>query len=84
LVWPGSRKFVASFPDIAAEISYSVETAASGEDAVERLRDASPDMLLLDLKLPGIGGLDVLKVARELEPPVLTVMVTPTLRDHGG
>ena len=70
------EKFVASFPDIAAEISYDVESAASGEDAVERLRDAPPDILLLDLKLPGIGGLDVLREARNLEPPVLTVMVT--------
>jgi len=70
------EKFTSSFPDIAAEISYEVETAASGEDAVERLRDAPPDILLLDLKLPGIGGLDVLREARSLDPPVLTVMVT--------
>jgi two-component system sensor histidine kinase/response regulator len=70
------EKFVASFPDIAAEISYVVETAETGELAVERLRAAPPDILLLDLKLPGIGGLDVLRVARALEPPVQTVMIT--------
>jgi two-component system, sensor histidine kinase and response regulator len=70
------EKFVASFPDIAAEISYDIESAASGEDAVERLRDSPPDILLLDLKLPGIGGLDVLREARNLDPPVLTIMIT--------
>ena len=70
------EKFVASFPDIAAEISYEVEAAADGEIAVERLKEAPPDILLLDLKLPGIGGLDVLREAQALEPPVLTVMVT--------
>ncbi len=70
------ERFVASFPDIAAEISYEIESAASGEDAVERLRDLPPDILLLDLKLPGIGGLDVLREARNLEPPVLTIMIT--------
>ena len=70
------EKFVASFPDIAAEISYEVEAAATGEEAVERLRQAPPDILLLDLKLPGIGGLDVLREARNLDPPVLTVMIT--------
>jgi two-component system, sensor histidine kinase and response regulator len=69
-------KFVASFPDIEAESSYVIETAATGEEAVERLRDKPPDILLLDLKLPGIGGLDVLKVARALEQPVLTIMIT--------
>ena len=70
------EKFVASFPDIAAEISYEVEAAQDGEIAVERLKEAPPDILLLDLKLPGIGGLDVLREAQALEPPVLTVMVT--------
>ena len=40
------------------------------------MRDAPPDILLLDLKLPGIGGLDVLREARALDPPVLTVMIT--------
>jgi signal transduction histidine kinase len=70
------EKFVASFSDIESEISYDVACAASGEEAVERLHDSPPDILLLDLKLPGIGGLDVLRVARSLDPPVLTVMVT--------
>ena len=78
------EKFVASFPDIAAEISYDVESAASGEDAVERLRDSPPDILLLDLKLPGIGGLDVLREARNLEPPVLTVMVKSRPSSRSG
>jgi signal transduction histidine kinase len=70
------EKFVVSFPDIEAETSYLIESAATGEDAVERLRDRPPDILLLDLKLPGIGGLDVLKESRALEPPVLTIMIT--------
>jgi signal transduction histidine kinase len=70
------EKFVAAFPDIGSEIRYDVESAASGEEAVERLHDAPPDILLLDLKLPGIGGLEVLHEARNLEPPVLTVMIT--------
>ena len=70
------EKFVASFPDIAADIRYEVEAASTGEMAVERLREAAPDILLLDLKLPGIGGLDVLREARALDPPVLTIMIT--------
>jgi signal transduction histidine kinase len=70
------EKFVASFPDINAEISYDIESAATGEAAVERLHAAPPDILLLDLKLPGIGGLDVLREARALDPPVLTIMIT--------
>jgi len=70
------EKFTASFPDIAADISYDIESAASGEAAVERLRNKPPDILLLDLKLPGIDGLEVLREARNLDPPVLTIMIT--------
>jgi len=70
------EKFVATFPDIEAETSYVVEAAADGEEAVERLRVRPPDILLLDLKLPSIGGLDVLKEARAVDPPVLTIMIT--------
>ncbi len=70
------EKYVATFADIEAETSYLVEAAGTGEEAVERLRDRPPDILLLDLKLPGIGGLDVLKEARNLTPPVLTIMIT--------
>jgi two-component system, sensor histidine kinase and response regulator len=70
------EKFLASFPDIEAEVSYLIECVGTGEEAVERLRDQPPDILLLDLKLPGIGGLDVLKEARAIEPPVLTIMIT--------
>jgi two-component system sensor histidine kinase/response regulator len=70
------ERYVATFPDIEAETSYLVEAAGTGEEAVERLRDRAPDILLLDLKLPGIGGLDVLKEARSREPPVLTIMIT--------
>jgi two-component system sensor histidine kinase/response regulator len=70
------EKFVASFPDIVAEISYEVEVAQTGEIAVERIKEAPPDIMLLDLKLPGIGGLDVLREAQALDPPVLTIMVT--------
>lgn len=70
------ERLVASFPDINAEIGYDIATAATGEEAVEKLREHPPDIMLLDLKLPGIGGLDVLKVARELDPPVLTIMIT--------
>ncbi len=69
-------KYVASFPDIGAETSYLIESAGTGEEAIDRLHDRPPDILLLDLKLPGIGGLDVLKEARSLEPPVLTIMIT--------
>jgi len=44
---------------------YTVTTAESGEEALERLRAADFDVILLDLKMPGIGGMEALRRIRE-------------------
>ena len=43
---------------------YAVEEAASGEEALARLPDIAPDVILLDVQLPGISGLDLLDIER--------------------
>lgn len=40
---------------------YGVDTAVTGEDALARVRQAPPDLVLLDLMLPGVDGLEVCK-----------------------
>ena len=40
---------------------YAVEEAASGEEALARLPDVAPDLILLDVQLPGISGLELLE-----------------------
>ena len=39
---------------------YDVDVAASGEEAVENLLEAEPDLVILDMSLPGMGGVEVL------------------------
>ena len=60
----------------AQAFSFAVDTAESGEDALERLAKAPPDLMLLDMKMTGISGLDVLREMRERRIDVLTVMIT--------
>ena len=55
---------------------YEVATAATGEDALRALRDDPPDLMLLDIQLPGINGLDVLEKAKEIAEEVIIIMVT--------
>ena len=43
---------------------YAVEEAASGEEALARLPDIAPDVILLDVQLPGISDLDLLDIER--------------------
>jgi DNA-binding response OmpR family regulator len=54
---------------------HAVRTAASGERAVELARETAPDLVLLDLDLPGMNGVSTLLALRELpgldETPVI-------------
>lgn len=55
---------------------HEVETAEDGPEGLERLRQSSFDLVLLDIKLPGMPGLEVLEHARQLDPDLVSVMVT--------
>ena len=48
---------------------YAVEEASSGEEALARLPDIAPDVLLLDVQLPGISGHDLLESLRKARAP---------------
>ncbi len=54
----------------------TVFTAASGEEAIERLAERNPDVVVLDLKMPGLDGLATLRRITELEPRAKVVMLT--------
>jgi DNA-binding response OmpR family regulator len=52
--------------------SYSVVTAADGEAALSAARETAPDLVLLDLMMPGLNGLEVCRILRkEMHIPIL-------------
>jgi CheY-like chemotaxis protein len=55
---------------------YRVTTAASAEEAIELMQKRSFDLVLTDKNLPGASGLEVLRIARTLDPPPAVVMIT--------
>ena len=69
-------KFTTSFPDLGVDVAYDIAMCESGEEALARLESNPSDLLLLDLKLPGIDGLSVLRKAAALAEPPCTVMIT--------
>jgi signal transduction histidine kinase len=56
--------------------SYQVVTAASGSEAIDLLKQDSFDLVLTDLKMPGIDGLEVLREAREIAPQAVVLILT--------
>jgi two-component system, NtrC family, nitrogen regulation response regulator NtrX len=70
---PNIRRLLASL--LEAE-GHSTRTAATGEDGLDAVADAEPDVVLLDLALPGAGGLEILASLRTTHPALPIVMMS--------
>ena len=64
LVVDDEQDIVAIVRDYLADAGFRVSTARSGEEALRLLRSVVPDLVVLDLGLPGIDGLDVTRTVR--------------------
>ena len=59
-----------------ARMGHTVATAASGIGGIDSFRHAGADFVITDLKMEGLGGLEVIKAIRELDPQCPTMIVT--------
>lgn len=57
-------------------LGFEVLTAESGLKALEYVRMAQPDLVLLDITMPGQSGLTTLRELRKIDPKVLVIMLT--------
>jgi DNA-binding NtrC family response regulator len=55
---------------------FHTSMANSGSEAIERLSASAPDYLLLDVRMPDLSGLEVLRVARALHPELRVIIVS--------
>ena len=54
----------------------SVETASNGEAGLEAVRGERPDLVLLDLRMPGIDGVEVVKRIRDMDAGIAVIVIT--------
>lgn len=55
---------------------YNVEVASNGEEALSKADNFQPDIALIDLKMPGIGGMEVLVKMKEKYPELFPIIIT--------
>ncbi|MGE6605460.1 response regulator transcription factor [Halomonas sp. NPDC076908] len=67
LVVDDEPNIVLSLEFLMEQAGFEVVTAEDGEQALARVEDTRPDLLLLDISLPGISGFDVLERLRSKE-----------------
>ena len=70
---PALREAVA---ERLADHGFIVEQAGSGEEALQRLTDFAFDILISDLRLPGIDGAKVIEAALERYPEIIAIVIT--------
>lgn len=70
------RDHTVEVPDVNGKVTFTVDAAGTGEDGLAKIDAHVPEILLLDYKLPGMSGLDLLDRLRERELETLTIMIT--------
>jgi DNA-binding response OmpR family regulator len=69
--------------ELAAE-RYAVSTAATGEEALRKVRQQSPEIVVMNVMLPGINGFDVLREIKANPSTRATVVILLSARDEPG
>ena len=61
---------------MALETNYQVKAFSSGESVLESLEKDTPDLILLDIGLPGMNGIETLRKIKSLYPTILIIMIS--------
>jgi len=65
-----------SFHKLLSEEGYTAESAASGEAGLEIIKDRLPDLVIVDIRLPGMNGLKTFQAIHRIEPKLPVIIMT--------
>jgi len=75
-------EFVSLIKDYFEPRGYTVYTAVRGVNGIEIVREKKPDIVLIDLKMPGIDGDEALALIKKVQPEAKVIFITAY--DDGG
>jgi len=64
------------YREVLEEDGYEVHSALTGEDALQKLKILSPDLVILDINMPGMNGIEVLRKIKGKNPNIPVVLNT--------
>jgi len=70
------RDFHVTYPFMDEDYTFAIQVASTGEEGITMIETDKPDIILLDNKLPGIQGVDVLDYVRERKYDIVIAMIT--------
>ena len=61
---------------VLSKDGYVTETAEDGHSGLRKIREVKPDLVLIDLKMPGMSGMELLEKIGEIDPDIISVVIT--------
>ncbi len=76
LVIDDEVKMCQSLKELFSGGGYQVTTTQSSPEAIELIKNRPYDLIVTDIKMPGISGLEILKAAKEIDPDLIVILMT--------
>jgi DNA-binding response OmpR family regulator len=76
LVVDDEEDICSTLADFLNEKGYEVFTAVTGEAALRLLKESRPHIMLLDIRMPGMDGIEILRQIRKIDSEVGVIMIT--------
>ncbi len=84
LIIDDDKQICAILSDLVKKEGFEALTAYEGEKALKNIRSEAPDLVLVDLMLPGIDGMEVLRQIKGLDPELPVVFITAHADPRGA
>lgn len=62
--------------EVLQKVGYDTYQAANGVQALEIAKEHAPDLVLLDMKIPGMDGIEILKRMKDYDPTIAVIIMT--------